>query len=732
MRTKAVILLFTVLPVFFMHAPVQAQQAIREIVRKVQANSQKSYDSIDSVAFKAYSKMYVYFGYHPLRIKLVPYLEEYYVDGYWLKPDSVRYCVRAVREIDITDDTTRSGSDKIFFGMKDFLPLPNPFQFTYDPSAFRLNVPDSLKDLARLVKKPVYPFARGADSLYSYKLLSEVGVDYRKILEIQVAPKNPSVPAVVGTFRVDPVDYVVVGSDVVFNDAASFTKSRVSKGENSVTLSLTGSENRRVRTKKALLYSAYWLPENIIEEFEMKFMGVKIKVFREITFSSYRVNPAAPDTSVAVNQGIIYDRNPGFEARVFEKPEYPGRLSHEEEERIIKTVEDRMAAFDLDKELLSSDMLAKAAENLGVDEQKRKYARLVKKLGGMSRFDRVEGFRAAYGATWSPPRIGGAAFSFQAGYGFSDKRKKLEAGAVCFLGAKKRFFIEGNLYDAIGFEEDRQRISTTANTYMCFLANTDYRDYYYVRGGSVGIGVRARDNLAFRFTYLTQSEEPAVNRTKFSLFKPKTPYRLNPGIIAGYYRGIRAGMIYRSYRIHADLTAEHTDPGMLHSDFSYSRVRARFNWQYRPTFNGRFFFGLEAGASDGRLPPQRLFDFGGKIFLDYSGNLRGVRYKAFTGDRMIAATVEYSIKSRALNRLGLKIPIINAYKHTFWAGLGWSELAGGNRNYAAGVMTPLQTTDGVYHEFGAGIGDSLNIFRLDFVWNSISRNAVLVSFNLLR
>ena len=48
------------------------------------------------------------------------------------------------------------------------------------------------------------------------------------------------------------------------------------------------------------------------------------------------------------------------------------------------------------------------------------------------------------------------------------------------------------------------------------------------------------------------------------------------------------------------------------------------------------------------------------------------------------------------------------------------------------LNTPMNTTDDLYYEIGLGVGDFLNIFRLDFIHNNIKNNTILVSFNVLR
>jgi len=71
-------------------------------------------------------------------------------------------------------------------------------------------------------------------------------------------------------------------------------------------------------------------------------------------------------------------------------------------------------------------------------------------------------------------------------------------------------------------------------------------------------------------------------------------------------------------------------------------------------------------------------------------------------------------------------------KLTFWGGIGWSSLSDKNKHYAEQINTPMETTDGIYSEIGIGFGDRLNIMRIDFILNSISKSKLLVSFNILR
>jgi len=328
--------------------------------------------------------------------------------------------------------------------------------------------------------------------------------------------------------------------------------------------------------------------------------------------------------------------------------------------------------------------------------------------------------------------LNNSVFSINGGYGFKDQKWKAEASLLKYLDEKKKIFLEGNLYQATGFEENKKLITTGKNTFTSLLYKKDYRDYYYKTGGNFGIGFRATDNLALKISAISQNEKDAVNHTRFSIFKYKQKFRENPEIIEGRHNGIRAVLLLRSYNFNFDIAGEFSNSKYLHSDFSYSYLKSNLNKKYRPTYNSNLYVHLFCAISFGKLPPQKWFDCGGKTFLNYYGNLRAVNYKAFTGDRMVSAIFEYAINGSAFYEQGMKLGILKVLKLSLWTGFGWSALSDKNKRYAEGLNMPTETTNGIYNELGIGISDRLNIFRVDLIRNTISKNKLQVSFNFLR
>jgi hypothetical protein len=694
---------------------IYTQTNLDSLIQRVQIKSQNSYDSIDSVLFSGHTKSYVYFAYGPFDVKLIPYVEEYFFDGFWIKPDSIRLVIKAQRLV-VPD------SEKVNIG-KDTFPLPNPFHYFYDPSLI------GVKDIKLW---PIYPFAKGADSLYYYEKINEIGFGDNQVVTVSVAPKDNNIPAVHGTYQLDVNKNEVVGSDVLFNEATSFVKSSLNRNKKGFNFSVSGSENHKMKTKKALLHGNYWLPTVLQEEFDIRILGFTVKVNRTIEFDSYIVNSAPSDSAIMENKKIIYSPDSTLEKKLLADVEYPSKLSREEQEQLIKKIEDKFSAENLFTDLLESESLAKDAFRMALEQKFGTYFNFVQNLGKYGVYNRAEGLRLNYGMNITNPVIKNSVLSIYGGYGFKDQKWKAEASLLKYVDKKKKIFFEGNLYHSLGFEENKKLITTGKNSLTSLLYKGDYRDYYYKSGGNIGIGFRATDNLALKISIVSQNEEKATNHTRFSIFKNNEKFRHNPEIIEGKLNALRSIVLYRKYNFDFDFTGEYTNSKQLHSDFSYGIIKSNLQKKIRPTYHSNIYIFLSGALSFGKLPPQKWFDFGGKTFLNYYGNLRGIDYKAFTGDRMVTATVEYAVNGSALYELGMKLGIVKLMKLTLWNGLGWSSLSTKNIRYVEGLNVPIETTNGIYHEMGIGFSDRLNILRIDLMRNTISKNKLLLSFNVLR
>ena len=712
--------------------PVDAQVNLKNLVKQVQTKNREFYSNINSVKFTGKSKSYAYFNWPVIDFQMIPVYQEYIFEGMWIKPDSLRIIVKAVRDAGLDTLKERRISEE--------KPLPNPFQFSYNVSAMGHDKEIYLNDKGEKSKMwPVSPFAPGADSIYNYKLLGDIRFNSKQVHLINVTPKFQDIPSVSGSFMIDPVQKVVVGSNVSFNDAVQTRKTkieRLSKDKKMFGLMLLGGikEDRRVRTKKALLHSWYWLPYIIEEEFYVTLLGIKAKGLTTFEFDSYILNPDKTETVTTENKRIVYNIDSDLEKELVEDPYYLDRLTKKEIEKISSDAEDYFAGQDITSELISAETIAGEAFKLRVSEFRGENLKFLQNLGDKIIYNRVEGLRINYGITVSNPVIKNLIFSVSGGYGFADSRLKGETVFFYTPFKKKNIFLEFSLFDKINFMEENRLITTGKNTLTTFFAHSDYRDYYYKKGSCFALGFYFTDNSAFKLTYISQLEKEAQNNTDFSLFKWNKPFRRNPEITEGNYIGIQAKFLYNSKSLTLNLTADYTDKSYFKGDFSFSQLKVDINWNYNISYHHKLNLFLTLGSSKGALPPQRWFDFSGKTFINYSGNLRGTGYKYFTGDRTAAGIIEYSILFSDLYEFAEADAegIENNIKLVFWTGFGWSRLSAKSKLLAEGLNIPQRTTDGIYREFGIGISDRFNICRLDFIRNSISDKKILFSINFLR
>ncbi|MFC1492890.1 hypothetical protein ACFL6O_02950 [candidate division KSB1 bacterium] len=711
--------------------PLSAQESISSLVSKVQQNSRKAYESIESVSFRAHSKMYIYLGVKLFDLKLVPIYEEYYVDGFWMKPDSIRYNVIAYRRAQQGEENVRVESDSLeSIGQE--IPLPNPFTYDYDPSVF------SWRENEGAIHQrmwPVYPFAPGADSLYNYTKVSEVVVNGKGVIEIKVEPKFSDIPGVVGTYQIDREEYDVVGSDVIFNDAATFKRTRFRReegeGKLGFSLNVSGYDNHRVITEKNLYYMVYWLPSKIEEEFDLQIYGLNGLVFREVEIEEYEINPADLKPGLSENQKIVYNSEPEFEANI--RPEdNRDKLTDEELAEIIDDAEDDFSGREMFGSLFDNEYLAKEAVKLGLEQKSRDYLDLAGNPGDYFHYNRVEGVSLNYGLNFSNVGFDNYLVSFNGGYGIADEKWKGDISFVKFLDNKNRFFLEGNVYRNIGYEEDPAMFSTNKNTLSSLFFKTDYRDYFYKEGTNIGIGYRITDNAGLKLMYVSHREENALRNAKFSVFSNSEIFRANPEIDEGEFRGLKGSIVLNRNNLDAGIHFEYTDKNTFNSDFDHSLVKADILYSKDTSKNTAIKLHLGGQASDGTLSPQRWYDFGGKSVMNYYGRLRGIGYKYFTGSSALEGTAEFIVNAEWFFQKGDIPGLLRPIKFTFWGGFGWSELQDEAKLSALSRGIPCFTADEVYYEQGFSIGDRLNFMRIDFISTNIPGNKVLININFIR
>ncbi|MCP4725044.1 MAG: hypothetical protein GY863_08415, partial [bacterium] len=394
--------LFTIVSVILFFTGISyPQNRTMDLVKEVQKRTQNIYTNIESLSFSGRSKTYAYFSWGALGMKMVPLLEEYYFDGIWVKPDSLQLIINAYRKVE--PDSADSEA------LQDF-PPPNPMQFAYDKSVTGMdNETYKNKEGEKIRSWPVFPFAAGADSIYNYKITSEIGLNERSIIEIEVLPKYSHIPGVSGVFQIDAEENNVVGSRYTFNEAAHFLKKEIEMEDDIpwyVRPVLKFDEDYKIKTKMALVNGVYWLPATMEEEVYVKIWGINVKLHREIEFTGYFINvteedlpmvlhnpiPEDPEIKTINNSSdgvllysasVIFNRDTVLEKEVFEDSTggYIFRLGEEEERAIIESIEDKFSSMVLNNDIFDSEMVAKNAMKMTLGQSSGKYVQFFRNLG---------------------------------------------------------------------------------------------------------------------------------------------------------------------------------------------------------------------------------------------------------------------------------------------------------------------------------------------------------------
>ncbi|MCP4724706.1 MAG: hypothetical protein GY863_06705, partial [bacterium] len=314
-----------------------------ELVRDVRERAIEKYGNIETLAFSGRSVFFDYMGSKIVDMNTVRDYEDCYFNGYWEKPDSLQIIVKAFRTVD-PDQPYRQ------YFWSDF-PLPNPMQYSFFNSITPLEYtelttldPESgEKKKVRLKSMwPIFPFAEGADSLYNYEIISEVGMNNRRIIELRVGTKSEDTPGLSGIFHIDADEKDIVGSDYTFNEAADLMRKFLTAEGFPVfaRIFIDFDASYRVYTKKVLVNGVYWLPEKIVEDVNIKSLSSRISFQRELEFTSYFINMKPDETPLDLskngmqdkqNKEVVFRRNPLLESEIFSTMEDSAKLTKEEE-----------------------------------------------------------------------------------------------------------------------------------------------------------------------------------------------------------------------------------------------------------------------------------------------------------------------------------------------------------------------------------------------------------------
>ncbi|MBN2357690.1 BamA/TamA family outer membrane protein, partial [candidate division KSB1 bacterium] len=240
------------------------------------------------------------------------------------------------------------------------------------------------------------------------------------------------------------------------------------------------------------------------------------------------------------------------------------------------------------------------------------------------------------------------------GYSFAVKRPQYQIGLQRALFRRNSFTIGGELHDLCE-TEDHWIIGNLENALAAFFIREDFRDYYRRKGFSFYAGQNFGRVFNIQAEFRSDEISNLDKETNWSVFGGDKKFRANPAALPSAaidsLPWSNSNLTTWAGKLELDTRDQHKNPRRgwhiqalgERGNFSDQEEQTFERYildirRYQPTGWGENLnFRLRAGSSVGVLPPMYWFDLGG------ISTLRGYRFKAFTGDRMVLANVEYHL-----------------------------------------------------------------------------------------
>lgn len=530
------------------------------------------------------------------------------------------------------------------------------------------------------VRDVLHPVAPRAPEYYEYRLADSLGIGVggqpRTLYRIDVRPRDPSTPGVVGQIHVASESRAVIRMDFTFTPAAYRDED---------------VESIRVELESALWEGRYWLPAE-----------QEITIRRGVRWLDFPLHGVIR-TRIRVHEMEINPDSP--------RPIPPGH-------RVVSRPGERLRAFDDWRQGLYEGPVADGTARADEESARRRARSLLRgrylggdapvspHAGGISDVLRARRAEGALGGMGGRARLGGVT-SLTAWIGKPFETDRLEwrasarreagPGEVVVEGYGDRFTDVGPFPAASGVVSS-----------LGFLARgEDFTDPYFRDGVTAGfraplLGGQGRAALRFeRHESATLAAEPPGS----DLLRPVR--RIREGELAALelgWSGTVARPLGGVLRVRGEARGAADGPG----DFGFSRLVVEATARSPATAAPwRWRLDGAVGVAGGDLPPQRLFLLGGR------GTVPGYRFRGWAGDRAAWLRGE---ASRRLLGPWVRLRAV--------ASAGWTDLgAPGRRAVAAFEPGPVGSagprrvpeSGAVRPSVGAGVGLLDGVLRVDAV-----------------
>lgn len=519
------------------------------------------------------------------------------------------------------------------------------------------------------VRDVLHPAAPGALRYYQYRLVDSLEIRIRdqatRVYRLQVRPRDPKSPGVVGTLFVDRASAAIARMRLTFT-ASAYRDPDL--------------DYINIDLKSGLWEGRHWLP---VEQ--------EVEIRRQVAWLSFPVG------------GVIRTRIHVFDYRINETPP-PYRLAAGE--RVVSVSREALERFaDWREPFQVTPLPAEQSARADIAALRARVRKLVNpsdligrspfqaflpNASGVLRTRRAEGLLVGAGGF---ARVGpGDEASVWGGYPFGRRRPEIELGYSRTLSpGTVRLELFLNRLSDIGPEAAASGIVSTLG--LTFRGE-DYTDPYFESGAGLrftGHGWGGVETL--RLSVLRQ-RAGSLEVDDLARRTPRPVRTIRNGTLVEFEAGIRrdfSDFLGASWTLQVRGQAATSALG----DFGFTRLLTALEARNAPgdrrwTWNTR----LSTAVAGGRLPPQRSLLLGGR------GSVPGYRFRSWAGDR--SAYLNFSV-SRALRQPWVRLRLLGA--------AGWTDLTDVGRE-AATVLAASETV-GIRAAVGPGVGLFYDILRVD-------------------